>query len=197
VDDKLLAEVLSAFTPDSPNHHNLKDMDLGDPFAQTGYLCEQTFTAGVDTLRRFENAPIGNLMSYVWDIYHYHHVVVALGPDVPSLSIAVTKKGDLLQALTFVPHRWLEMIKEDPVMQLGALIFVGSQVTDYYNNRIMTRENNELSKQRATSYEAEYLRLIQGSNFKFNSYQESVLKKYPNGFDTSLAYERKPVTPMS
>lgn len=66
MDPKILAEVLSAFIPDSPNHHQLRDLDPKDEFTQKGAIFEQAFTAAVDTLRRFQNAPIRNLMSYVW-----------------------------------------------------------------------------------------------------------------------------------
>jgi hypothetical protein len=196
MDKKLIAEVLSAFVPDNPNQHHLRDMNPTDDLAQRGFVFEQAFTAGVDTLRRFQNAAISDLMSYVWDIYHYNHVMMALGPNIPSLSIAVTGTKGNLRALTFVPHNWAEMIKEDPVMQLGAVLFVGSQATDFYNNRFATKEESLLSRVRATSYEAEYLRLIQDSS-KLNDYQQSVLAKYPNGFDTSLTYTRRPVLPKT
>lgn len=48
---------------------------------------------------------------------------MALGPSVTSLSIAIAGGRGGFQALTFVPHNWSEMIKQDAAMRLA---FMGS-----------------------------------------------------------------------
>lgn len=190
MEKEVLVQIIAAF---SGAHQNLVDLDPKDPLAQIGRTCEKLFTLGVATLSKFGNPVIQDLMSYVWDVYHYRHVAMAIGPNVPSLSMTVAqsrKTGDI-QALTFAPHNWPEMVAQDPVMQLGAIIAMGSQATDFYNNKILSKEDSLVVKERALSYEAEYLKMIEGH--PFNEYQQEVLAKYPNGFDASFSYQRKPI----
>jgi hypothetical protein len=191
LDPQKLGEILSAFR--SSTHLHLEDMDEENPLAKIGRECQELFTSGVIVLRK--SVPvISSLMADVWDIYHYRHVVMAIGPNVPSLSISVVQDGKgIIHALTFAPYAWPQMAKEDPSMELGAILSIGSQVVDYYNDKLLSKEDSKRSKERALSYEAEYLRLIKLGGATLNGYQEDVLTKYPNGFDPSFAYPRRAV----
>lgn len=186
-----ILEVLAAFNCEKPRL--LNNMDPSDPFAQKARMAQDMFTGGVHALRILNNPIISELMSYVWDLFHHRHVLMAMGPDVPTLSFALASKdGGGLQALVFAPHNWPDMVKEDPLMQLGAIIANGSQCTDYYNGRIRSQEGVSTARIRANSYEAEYLLMLEGQ--PLNEYQRSILTLYPKGWDPLLGYPRKPIT---
>lgn len=184
-----ILEVLAAFNCKKPQL--LSNMDPKDPSAQKARVSSDLFTGGVHLLRTIENPVISGLMSYVWDLFHHRHVLMAMGPDVPSLSFALAGGGGGLKALVFAPHNWPDMIKKDPMMQLGAIITNGSQCADYYNDLIKGRDGVEASKNRAESYEAEYLLML--GDHPFNEYQKGILALHPKGFDPILGYVRKPI----
>lgn len=191
-DPNTLGEILSAFS--QTTHLNLNDIDKDTQLAKIGQQCQDLFTSGVVLLIKSESPEIRSLMTDVWNIYHHRHVLMAIGPNVPSLSISVVQnKNGIVQALTFAPYAWPQMVKQDPSMELGAILSIGSQVVDYYNEKLLSKEDSRISKERALSYEAEYLRLIKRDGVALNQYQEDVLVKYPNGFDPSFAYSRKAI----
>lgn len=188
-DSKTLDEIRAAFK----NQRTLEDLDKDSPLAKIGRDCQELFTSGVAILCK--SVPvISNLMLDVWEIFNYQHVVMAIGPNVPALAISVVQDSNgMIQALTFATYSWPQMAKEDPSMELGAIVYVGSQVVDYYNNKLLSQEDNIISKQRALSYEAEYLLLLKRDGMFLNEYQEDVIAQYPNGFDQSLSYVRRAV----
>jgi hypothetical protein len=190
-DAKTLGEILSAFRTKEPLR--LENLDGENPLAKIGRACEDLFTSGVIALRKSGNPIISDLMADVWDIFHYRHVVMAIGPNVPSLAISVIMDHGVIKAITFAPWAWPLMVKEDPSMELGSIIVVGSQVVDFYNNKILAKEDSIVSKQRSLAYEAEYLLALRNGGHNLNGYQLDVLEKYPNGFDSSFAYPRKAV----
>lgn len=83
------------------------------------------------------------------------------------------------------------MVRKDPLMQLGAIIANGSQCVDYYNDLIKSREDVRATKNRAESYEAEYLLML--GDHTLNEYQKGIRSLYPKGFDPILGYPRKPI----
>jgi len=190
MEKKTTLEVLAAFNCEKPQY--LSNMDQNDPFAQKALWAQNLFTGGVAALIALDNRILSDLMSYTWDVFHHRHVVLAMGPNVPSLSFALAGGKDGTKALVFAPHNWVDMVKEDPLMQLGAIIFVSSQAVDYYNGILTGRIDAAIAKDRAKSYEAEYLRMMM-LNHRLNEYQRSILVKYPDGFDSTKAYARKPV----
>jgi hypothetical protein len=184
-----LLEVLAAFNCEKPQL--LNNMDPSDPSTQKARTAQDLFTGGVHVLRTIENPVISGLMSYVWDLFHHRHVLLAMGPDVPSLSFALAGGEGGLKALVFAPHNWPEMVRKDPLMQLGAIIANGSQCVDYYNDLIKSREDVRATKNRAESYEAEYLLML--GDHPLNEYQKGIRALYPKGFDPILGYPRKPI----
>lgn len=184
-----ILEVLAAFNCEKPQL--LTDMDPSDPFAKKAQVAQDLFTGGVHALKSLSNFTLSSLMSYVWDIFHYRHVLMAMGPDVPALSFALAGGKGGLKALVFAPLNWVAMVNEDPMMQLGAIIANGSQAVDFYNGLITGRDDIAVSRNRANSYEAEYLLML--DNHPLNEYQRSILDLYPKGWDPTLGYERKPI----
>lgn len=188
MEKKTILEVLAAFNCEKPQY--LSNMDQNDLFAQKALWAQNLFTGGVITLKALDNPIISSLMSYVWDVFHHRHVIMAMGPNVPTLSFALARGEEGLKALVFAPHNWADMVKGDPLMQLGAIITNGSQAVDYYNGLITGRIDIAIARDRAESYEAEYLKMMKKSH-PFNEYQWSILAKFPDGFDSTKAYERK------
>jgi hypothetical protein len=187
---KALGEIMSAFSDAKPMKiDDIKD----DTLSKRCRMCEYLFTTGTIHLREMGNPIIKNLMINIWGIYHNRHVVMAMGPDVPALSIAVIERRGVVQALTFAPYAWPEMVEADPTMELGAIVVVGSQAVDFYNNRLTSPDESKISKERSLSYEAELLILFREMGHSLNGYQKDVLTKYPNGFDSSFAYPMKAV----
>ena len=188
-----LDEIIGAFECTDPISINEID---DSAWADRCKKCEQLFTSGVAALRMMKNIPVINdLMSNVWDIFHHRHIILGMGPNVPSLSLAIVQgKNGLLQALAFAPHAWPEMVDEDAPHELGAIIAVGSQAVDFYNSKILSDNDSKVSKERSLSYEAEFILMLDSNGHTLNEYQRQVLNKYPNGFDRSFAYTRKVVS---
>jgi hypothetical protein len=176
-----LDEILRVFTADKVN---LKDIPEEDPIAAIGRKCEALFTGGVDALRSIPNDRIRALARVVWDLVGHKRVLVVLGSEVPSLSFTVMRHGAVDQGIVLLPRNWPQMAADDPFMQLGAILFVGAQVVDFYNDRLV---GNRVARFRWGAYEAELLftlaRIL--SDWKPNEYQREVLARYPDGLDTS------------
>ena len=183
-DPQLIAQILAAFTA---KQVNLKDLPADDPLTQIGNVCEALFTAGVDMLRSvIPNDRVRAIASVVWDLVGHKEVLVALGPDVPTLSftaIRFDKADDAVKGVVLVPKKWPQMVDEEVFMQLGAILFVGSQVVDFYNGKLI---GNTDAPGRCRAYEAELLRtLVQAApDWKPNDYQRQILDKYPAGLDS-------------
>jgi hypothetical protein len=192
MDDQTLAHILAAFNCDSPKF--LKDFPAEDQFAVNASQSEKLFTTAVAVLKVSSNPIISDLMSYVWDVFHHRHILMVVGPKVPSITFGATlKSSGEVQGLVFVPPNWPDMVKDQPLMQIGAIIFTGSQVVDFYNDRITSKGVDPLVLDRAKSYESEYLLLLHNRGATLNEYQKEVLTQNPTGFKTELSYPRKPV----
>jgi hypothetical protein len=190
VDKQLIAEILASFA--LPGTQD-KDLPEGDPTKIKAKAICAAFTSGVDFLRSaFPNENIRKLMRLVWQICGSKIVPVAMGPNVPTLSFG--KYGP--KAIIFTPENWVDQIQKDPVYQMGAMVFVGSQAADHYNERLSTMEQGKESSRRARAYEAEYLhtirKLVRGHTF--NDYQKAILADMPEGLASAkdIFYEHKP-----
>jgi hypothetical protein len=193
----LHAQVTSVFLDGGTNVDKLPD---SDPKKAKGQAMGDFFTQGVGYLKTdFPNDTIRKLMSLVWDIVGSKITPIAMGPDVQSVSIAVFGNPVLPQAAVFLPHNWLDELKRDPVLQMGALVFVGSQIVDFYNRRLM--DQAEQSIKRARAHEAEFLLTSKRHvpHLVFNDYQKKVLEDFPEGVSTlavlDLLYTSKEFVP--
>ena len=208
----LFEEIVAAF---GGTQVKVADLPEDDPTAKIGKACENLFTGGVDVLRsNVPNDRIRALGRVVWDLVGHKQVLVAIGPDVPSLSFTVmqvstTPKGcvstststsasinELHQAIVLIPKQWPQMVEDDPFMQLGAILFVGAQVVDFYNDRLF---DDKGARRRWHAYEAELLRTLKTSlpRWKPNEYQCEVLANFPDGLDSKDVdlYPFKPYAP--
>lgn len=193
----LHAQVASVFMNGGTPAEKLPD---GDPKKLKAQAMGDSFTLGVGYLKTtFPNAALQKLMALVWDIMGNKLIPVAMGPDVQSVSIAVFGNPILPQAAVFLPHHWLDDLKRDPVLQMGAIVFVGSQIMDFYNRRLITEA--EQSIKRARAYEAEFLLTSrrQSPHLVLNDYQQRILNDYPEGLSSpgvqDMLYVSKPFVP--
>jgi|HubBroStandDraft_4_1064222.scaffolds.fasta_scaffold376953_2 hypothetical protein len=178
----ILEEILDAF---GGSQVNVKDLPDDDPRALLGRQCEGLFTSGVRMFRSvLPNDRLRALARVIWDLVEHKQVVVAIGPDVPSLSFTVMQLKIVRQGLVLIPKNWPEQIRADYFMQLGAILYVGAQVVDFYNDRLI---DDPTAPARWSAYEAEYLRMIKDlfpRGWTPNDYQRGVMEKYPDGLDS-------------
>ena len=190
----LFEEVVAAF---ADTQVNVADLPEDDPTAKIGKACENLFTGGVDVLRSLvPNDRIRDLGRVVWDLVGHKQVLVAIGPDVPSLSFTVMRLKELHQAIVLIPKQWPQMVADDPFMQLGAILFVGAQAVDFYNDRLI---GDKGARRRWHAYEAELLRTLKTSLPRWapNEYQREILALCPDGLDSKDVelYPYKPYEP--
>jgi hypothetical protein len=100
------------------------------------------------------------------------------------------------RAVILCPADFWERAEKDVIYNGGALVFVGSQARDWYNDR-MNKQNQQEVIDRARCYESEFLLLVKNrtlSGYKFNEYQQSIMRDFPKGLQTrpELMYESKP-----
>jgi len=193
-DAPLLAQLLGAFHAEQVN---VDDLPAGDPTARLGKECADLFTNAVATLRAVvPNERIQKLATVLWDLVGNKYVLIALGPKVPGLVFSVMRVKGVMQGIVFIPENWPEMSRTDTFMQLGAVLFTGAQIVDYYNDRLL----EPAAKARWGAYEAELLLLLRQllPTWKPNEYQLEAMKRFPAGLNTkdvevytSKPYERR------
>lgn len=165
-----------------------KELTQDNPDYTQAKEVEALFTGGVDFLRSvFPNPVIRRLASVVYEAVGQKITPVCWGLAVRSLSFLVVGPRSAPQAMIHAPQKWADMVRKDPIMQLGALVFVGSQAVDYANDRFLTDQTNV--KLRASAYEAEFLNTVRSltPNWEPCDYQTSVLQEFPDGLATPKA----------
>jgi hypothetical protein len=156
------------------------------------------FSAGVDFLAKlFPNPVINRLMRSVWDTVGQKVVPVCFGMRVTGLSFI--RESFASQPFIATPVNWVRMVRLDPITQVGALVFVGSQAVDYAHDRIQEPSDRVPAVSRARAYESEYLMTVQRLTpaWEPNRYQEALLKEFPEGIATpkarSILYSIRPL----
>jgi hypothetical protein len=170
----------------------------GMPEYTVGKEIEQLFTSGVDYLRsNLPNPSIQRMCSVMWDAVEHKVTPVCFGPPVVTLSFIVTGHESARSAMIVTPGNWNEMLRKDPLTQLGALVFVGSQAVDYVNERFTSDPENVVT--RACAYEAEYLLTVKhlSPDWELSTYHTKVLANFPEGLASPKAkkvlYDAKPL----
>lgn len=186
--------------------HESSDPEIKDQAAKM----VKFFDKAVDTLRNpetFPNKHINELVTLLWRLVGNRMVPMCGGP-VPTLSFTALGNPTGLVAAVVSPQNWPDMFEEDPMYQMGAIVFVASQCRDFYNSKLNANPKTLADKsvvRRAKCYEAEFLLTILGidSTYQFNSYQKHVLEVAPQGVKSlgDLEYEsqpfvRGPVSPL-
>ncbi len=176
---------------------HVDDLPEADPRATIGRTCEAIFTGGVDWLRSsVPNDRVRAIARVIWDLVGHKQVLVAIGPDVPTLSFTVMRLRGVIQGLVLIPKRWPALVEEDGIMQLGAILYVGVQVVDFYNDRLI---GDETAAARCDAYEAELLHTLARilPAWSPNDHQRQIMDQYPAGLDSPgvEAYDYRPYAP--
>jgi hypothetical protein len=189
-DENLGAQILRAFAAKGLRVDQLPE---GDPARSVAERLSDAFTEGTIFLKLSVNHNIHELGALLWDLVGSLTVPVGIGPDVNSLTLAVVSAHGIPQATIFVPYHWQEMIDADWVCQLGAMVYIGSQARDFYNDRL---DKDVLP--RAQAYEAEFLLTVKEKvpSHPFNEWQLEAMKTYPQGLQSenirAALYTSKP-----
>ncbi len=131
-----------------------------------------------------------------WKLCGSNTASLSMTTMVRTPTFLVASKPPRMVGVIMVPPNFVELATADPVMQLGAAVFVNSQVRDYWNSLVFEREKIVA---RAKAHEAEYLRLVRdqseqisnGRGWTPNEYQREVMEEYPS-FPPELEYESLP-----
>lgn len=167
---------------------HMQDLPETDEVRHEAQETGRVFTAGVDFLAKlFPNPAINRLMKAAWDIVGQKIVPVCFGLRVQGLSFIMESPAQ--QPFIATPPTWAKMAHRDPITQIGAQVFVGSQAVDYANDRLQDPSDREKVVLRARAYEAEYLMTVRGltPTWEPNSYQEGLFRDFPEGLATPKA----------
>lgn len=179
---------------------HVDDLPEGDPYKTVGKDVGDTITRVVGMLAvSFPNEHVNRLMGQVWHLFGSKTVPTVLydvrSPSVAAMVVPGTGKS---MTVALFPFSWALMAKANPYNAMGAMVFVGSQVVDAYNDRVRTSADGVDVRMRARANEAECLLAIQRDvpTWKPDEYQKGVLAEFPQGVETpsvkGLWYEPKP-----
>ncbi len=197
--------------------------DMGDdPFAVKAKTAADRFTDMVKFLKNPVTTPVTSLRTLghlIWDMVHYRITHTAMFSGINAMhfygELAGQKRNPAFShipapngkfTIFLLPENWLEMVDQDAIMQLGGLIFCGSQARDFYNEKYgdlaaKTGETHSPAVRRAAAFEAEWLMYCRGiqetskAEWHPNDYQKSIMADYPKGLASlppELWYESKP-----
>jgi len=117
--------------------------------------------------------------------------------NIKTLAFVVVRHRDVIQSGIMIPENWSNYLLQDPITQLGALIFTGSQAVDYVNDMFLTEQDRV--RIRAEIYEAEFLSQIRNMSpdWEPGSYQAQILQDYPRGLASpgarDIIYQIRPL----
>jgi hypothetical protein len=178
MEKSLVVEMMASMLAPKTFAEELPDTD---PMKVMGTRIAGHFTGCVEFLRSsFPNENVRKLATLLWDVCGSRSVPLAVGPKVPSLHFGLMGGS----AVIFAPDNWSDLIKENPILQMGGVVCIGTQAVDWWAGKITTQEEAQTTGRRAQVYEAEYLLAIkkQAPGHKFNDYQKRLLAEYPKGF---------------
>jgi len=157
-----------------------------------GYLRKtvKAFDACVDFLRNpnsFPNQEINKLTTLLWRLIGNKEIPLVLDQwGFPELSFFYERRGYLTTSLLILPVDFLRQVNENPIHQLGAIVFNASEGRDYYTCKITGKNKPEIER-RARGYEAEALLTLQKMaeeervTIEWNPYQLEILRENPRG----------------
>ena len=171
------------------------------PFQDKLPAITQMFNLGVDVLRDPQTTPslpINRLMTLAWRLIGNKVTPTTVAEKMPlghpeTLHFWCEIRENKSLGVVMVPFEWAKMVIEDRWMQLGGLVFIGSQCADYWHGKINRNSGDRPAMERAMAHEAEFLLTLGG--FTPNPYQKQVLDHFPQGLKSlsaDLRYELKP-----
>jgi len=199
---KLTPEALRTFLDASlDGGAHVDDPDLDMATRKVAQDTGELITAAISYLATvFANERINQHMTRVWHLVGSNTTPAALHQTVRTVSfLVVGRTADTARGVLLVPPAWSEMCVQDPILQIGALVFCGSQAIDFYNNKIRDEATGRLAERRALAYEAEFLLTVKTTQpgWKPTEYQKKVMAEFPQGLDSpgvrDMLYKSIPV----
>lgn len=137
-------------------------------------------------LRNFPHPDTQTMADALWEIVYHNLVFVSLAEPHQPLRVHVSVIEDVFQqAVIQVPEDWLLMFQDDPIYQLGGVLYTGSQAVDFYNGRLDLHTSAAL----AQAHEAELLRLTTRAfpAYELDQYQRQLMERFPKGLNSPRA----------
>jgi len=153
-----------------------------------GYKATALYIKVLNQLKTFPHQGTQAMADSLIEIVSHNLVFISLSEPAVVLQLQVsTIEKTFQQAVLWLPLHWLEIFQEDPVYQLGAVLYTGSQAVDFYNGRL-TQDLSD-SGPLAQAHEAELLWLISREfpGYQFDLYQSYLRHKFPQGLNSPKA----------
>lgn len=151
----------------------------------------ECFAFAMDHLRQqSDSREVAAMAAAAWDVVHYRYAAVVGGMELESLGvIAIGDQGAAIGLprtigiAALVPPKWLDLIADNAVMQMGAMVFAASQLADLYAGR-----TGAGTVSRAYGYEAEFLLAVRRRfpAMPLTRYQEKLLRELPHGLASDV-----------
>jgi len=178
----------------------VEDLDPEDELRLAGEAIVPIFDAGVAYLmdnKTFPNPEINQLMLLFARLVSNEVTPTGVTDAVPTLGFFCEKLRLDEKALVLIPIDFVEQFRENPIRQLGALVYIASQARDFYNGRYYDRRQ---MKHRAYAFEAEFVLTMQLIDPEFvpDEYQRQIIGHLPLGLRSlppALSYESMPYPP--
>ena len=166
-------------------------LDAADELqAEPGSLSHKSaslFIKALNHLRGFPHPQTQTMVEALWEIVYHNLVFVSLVPRGEELQLILEALDcGFRQAALTVPEDWIEMFIDDPIFQLGATLYAGSQAVDFYNGLL---EPADESADRGAAHEAELIKLslYEYPGYELDEYQKTLLEWYPEGLNSPRA----------
>jgi len=155
-----------------------------------GYKATALYIKVLNQLKSFPHQGTQTMAESLAEIVTHNLVFVSLSETAVALELQVTTiEGSFQQAILWLPVHWLEIFQEDPIYQLGGVLYTGSQAVDFYNGRLT--QDPAKSASLAQAHEAELLWLVarEFPGYQFDLYQSYLRHKFSKGLNTPKAKE--------
>lgn len=169
------------------------DFPKDSPVRQLAESISNVFSEHVDFLRsQVPNKVIRELGALLWELVGHRVTRIAIAPEVKTLSFLGYRDAGVRRGQILVPEAWVSMVIVQPLVQMGAVVNMGSKAIDIYNDRLDNIHN------RALAYEAEFLHTLlrDAPAAPLNDYQKEVIRDFPQGIESAdiknSIYKSKP-----
>lgn len=158
---------------------------------QALHLLIVVFDRSVDLLclpRVLAHPEINRLATLFWRLIGNKNIPLIWDQQgLPSFQIIGTVLDQEQRACLLMPYQWLNLVREDPVLQLGGIVNMASQSRDFYLHRFDAHTSERAQAIEAECYHTlEIVHTREQIHWYWNEYQRRIMVQYPQGL-ASLA----------
>lgn len=107
-----------------------------DPSIQKRVLAlQQRFALFLSLVVNRSPTVVRTTLEYAQEVMRNHHVVLAVGQEFEHLDFLASSVDGALRLVIQMPATWSRSVLENPLSETGAMVYIGSQVADGYNER--------------------------------------------------------------